>query len=401
MFDNWLVRTTILLQLATTIQAAEQVGISHEPCKTSRLTRYDIARRHEPVFFSTDPMDDFELPKVMPPNSTTGEQWGFDGISESGREAFMIGFYRDPSFAVFGTGNLRFYLEFAFANGSRHAAVEYAEESIVESCPGKGTRGTWRGDGWAYGFDVSADMKRAEVFMDSPYEKGRIVMNSIARPRYADNAAWPSKDASSEPIPFWHWVEPIPVAEVDFDIAVLGEKVSWTGMGGHERLWNAFNWLTSVASLTAVRLRAGPFALSLVQWGSHIREGLVVPSVLLAKDGETVFSTRRTTSSETEDHLQMRKIYDQDGFTTKALDDKATGFELVLNSPRRESSWAFNVTHRNIGFEYPFGGGLGSTGYSGVVKGGQVGGEAWEGPAFSEIMNFPKNSILFSNNYFE
>ncbi|RYO97740.1 hypothetical protein DL765_011075 [Monosporascus sp. GIB2] len=76
-------------------------------------------------------------PRIKPVNSTTGEQWEFDGISEDGKQSFMIGFYRDPSFAFLGTGNLRFYLEFSFANASRYAVVEYAEESVVERCPGR------------------------------------------------------------------------------------------------------------------------------------------------------------------------------------------------------------------------------------------------------------------------
>jgi hypothetical protein len=156
-------------------------------------------------------------------------------------QAFMFGFYRDPSFSVFGTGNLRFYLEFAFANGSRHAAVEYAEESIVETCPGRGTRGTWHGDNWSYGFEVSADMSRAEITMNSPEAKGRIMMTSVTPPKCADNRASPSRAASSEAEPYFHWVEPIPVTEVWIDDTVLGEEIAWAGMDEHERLWSAFN----------------------------------------------------------------------------------------------------------------------------------------------------------------
>jgi hypothetical protein len=404
MYNTWL-HVTLLLNFVMSMshteytQAAEQIFTSHEPCYTSRMTRYEMVRAGNQAVFSTDPLDDFVAPRVAPLNSTTGEQWEFDGISEDGMQAFMFGFYRDSSFSVFGTGNLRLYLEFAFANGSRHAAVEYAEESIVETCPGRGTRGTWHGNNWSYGFEVSADMSSAEIIMNSPEEKGRIKMTSVTPPRYADNAAWPSRDASSEAVPYFHWVEPIPVAEVQIDATVLGEKIAWAGMGGHERLWSAFNWFTCIASMMAVRMRAGPFALSLVQFGSSVKSGLIISSVMLTENGKTILSTRRDESSETEDHLQLRKLYNRRGTTTQLLDDKVTGLELELISPGREVSWKFNVTHLNIGFEYPFGGGFGSTGYSGVVNGGQAGREQWRGPAFSEIMNFPKKSILFSNNY--
>ncbi|GAW22506.1 hypothetical protein ANO14919_120430 [Xylariales sp. No.14919] len=365
------------------------------------MARYDLARSQERIHFSINPRDDFEAPSVVPLNATTGEQWEFDGISEDGMQAFMFGFYRDPSFSIFGSGNLRFYLEFSYANGSRHAAVEYAEESIVESCPGKATRGTWRGDDWSFEFGVSADMSRAEITMDSPEEKGIITMTSVAPPRYADNSVWPSNDGASEAVPYFHWVEPIPVAEASIDAAVLGDRIAWTGMGGHERLWGAFNWFTCVASMTAVRIRAGPFALSLVQFRSNIRKDLVLSSVLLAKDGEKILGTRLDEPSTTDDYLQFRKLYDGPGTTTQRLADKATGFELSLISPRRNASWAFIVTHLNIGFEYPFGGGFGSTGYSGTAMGGETDGEPWKGPAYTEIMSFPKTSMLFSRNFIE
>lgn len=392
---------------------SEQTPLSpNSPCSINRMTRYAMSRPNTPIFFATDPLprnSSFESPHVHPLNRTTGEQWEFDGISTDGTRAFMFGFYRDPSFSVFGTGNLRFYLEFAFANGSRHAAVEYAEESVVETCPGAGgTRGVWRGPGWEFAFEVAEDMKTAAIFMDSPQENGKVVLSSVAPPRYADNTIWSAeketeikdKIPSSEPVPYFHWVEPIPVAEARVEATIRGERVSWTGMGGHERLWGAFNWFTCVASMTAVRVRAGPYALSLVQFGSNVEKGLVVPSVMLVEDGEVVFSTRRDEVDDAgEDYILFEKVYGGLGITTQSLADRATGFELNLHSPARGTSWKFTVTHLNIGFEYPFGGGFGSTGYSGVVQGGEVGGEQWHGPAYTEIMDFPEKSLLFSKNF--
>lgn len=68
------------------------------------------------------------------------------------------------------------YAGFAFSNGSRYAVVDYAEELIVESCPGRGTRGTWRTDSWVYTFEISADMSRTKILMDNPEAKVTIVM---------------------------------------------------------------------------------------------------------------------------------------------------------------------------------------------------------------------------------
>ncbi|KAI2601878.1 hypothetical protein GGR54DRAFT_645606 [Hypoxylon sp. NC1633] len=370
-----------------------------EKCAISHMKRYDMARRKDDIGFSVDPLDDFEAPRVEPLNSTTGEQWEFDGISEDGRQAFMFGFYRDPSFAFFGTGNLRFYLEFSFANGSRYAVVEYAEESIIERCPGHGTRGTWRGQGRAYMFEISEDMSQAKVIMDSPEAKGTITLTSIVPPKNADNNIWPSANGSTMPIPFFHWVEPIPVANAELDAVLNGEHISWTGIGGHERLWGAFSWYTCVDSMTAVRFRAGSYALSLIQFGSNRDIGILVPSVIMVENGNTIFSTRRTEPSETEDYLLLRKTYEGSGTTTKTLVDKVTGIEIILTSPSRNQTWAFWMTHLNIGFEYGFGEGVGSTGYSGVVRGGLAGAKESEGPAFSEIMKFPQKTFLLAKNY--
>ncbi|KAI1076753.1 hypothetical protein F5B20DRAFT_309291 [Whalleya microplaca] len=383
---------------------SEQVvlGSSSEGCTVSHVHRYDIARGRTPVVFSTGAGDDFEQPRISPMNGTAGEQWEFDGISEDGTQAFCFGFYRDPNYAMFGTGNLRLYAEFGFANGSRYAVVDYAEESIVEVCPGRGTRGVWRADGWSYEFEVSADMKRTRIVMDNPEAKGTIVMTSVAPPRYADANVWPAEDASSLTVPHFYWVEPVPVADLTIDAVLHGETVAWTGMGGHERLWGAFNWYTCLDSMVVVRLRAGPYALSFIDFGSGREKGLHVPSIMLAEGGKKIFGTRRTEASGTEDYFQVRNLYGGDGATTVAIADKVTGVKVVLDSPSRKKQWKFVVTHKNVAFEYFLGQGVGGTAYSGTLEGGLVGAKKqFTGPAFTEIMRFPEKSMLLKKNYIE
>ncbi|KAI0009477.1 hypothetical protein F4779DRAFT_366326 [Xylariaceae sp. FL0662B] len=375
-----------------------------EGCTVSRVQRYDVARGRSAaagVFFSTSAGDDFERPSIEPMNGTAGEQWEFDGISEDGAQAFCFGFYRDPNYAMFGSGNLRLYAEFGFPNGSRYAVVDYAEESVVESCPGRGTRGVWRAGGWSYSFEVSADMSRTRIVMDNPEAKGTIVMTSVAPPRYADANVWPSEDASSLTVPHFYWVEPVPVADLTIDAVINGETIAWTGMGGHERLWGAFNWYTCLDSMVVVRLRAGPYALSFIDFGSGREKGLHVPSVMLAEGGKKIFGTRRTEPSKTEDYFQVRKLYGGDGATTVAIADKVTGVEVVLESPGRKKQWKFVVTHKNVAFEYFLGQGVGGTAYSGTLEGGLVGSKQFKGPAFTEIMKFPEKSMLLKRNYIE
>jgi hypothetical protein len=147
-----------------------------------------MVRGREQIFFSTSSLDDVEMPSIEPMNSTAGEQWEFDGISEDGTEAFVFGVYRDPNYSFLGTGNLRAYAEFAFANGTRYAAVDYAEEATIESCPGLGTRGIWKGKGFIYTFEVSADLSKVKIVLDNDEAHVDIAMTSVSPPRYADNS---------------------------------------------------------------------------------------------------------------------------------------------------------------------------------------------------------------------
>lgn len=368
-------------------------------CRTSHVTRYEMARKRHPVHFSTDPLDDFEWPRIEPMNSTAGEQWEFDGISEDGTEAFCFGFYRDPNYSFLGTGNLRAYVEFGFANGSRYAVVDYAEQSTIVSCPGRGTRGVWSGDGWSYTFETSADMSRTRIIMDNPEAKGTVVMTSITKPRYANNVQWPSATGELSTVPHFYWAEPVPVADAYMEGVIKGDLVGWSGIGGHERLWGAFNWYTCLEGMTAVRLRVGPYALSFVQFSSGMQRGLQIPAVVLAKHGQTILTTKLLEDSSEHDHAIIRKIYGDFGVSTSRLQDKATGFDILLGSPSRDKQWRFIVTHKNVGFEYFLGQGAGGTAYSGTAEGGETGEGSFSGPVFSEIMKFPDRSLLLTTNY--
>lgn len=342
------------------------------------------------------------MPAIEPMNSTGGEQWAFDGVSNDDNEAFIFGFYRDPNYSFFGSGNLRAYAEFALKDGTRYAIVYYAEEATLQSCPGIGTRGVWKGDDFLYEFFVSEDMSHTSILMDTPEAKTKIEMVSVAPPRSANNAIWPASDSSALTVPHFYWVEPVPVADLSIEGVIEGQNNEWTGMGGHERLWGAFNWYTCLASLVAVKLHAGSYALSFLEMGSAIEEGLRVPSILLVENGKKIFSTRNMVPSSTEDFMTIRKAYGGGGATTKDLLDKVTGIEVLLHSPGQNKQWRFNVLNSKVLFEYVLGEGVGGTAYSGTTKGGVVGEEKdYNGPAFTEIMKMPKRSWLLSKNFLQ
>ncbi|KAL8750371.1 MAG: hypothetical protein Q9184_006444, partial [Pyrenodesmia sp. 2 TL-2023] len=78
-----------------------------------------MEKTRKAVFFGADPLDDPESPKMVPLNTTGGEQWEFGGISDDGLSMFYFGFYRDPNYSILGTGNLRLVSEWAYADGRK------------------------------------------------------------------------------------------------------------------------------------------------------------------------------------------------------------------------------------------------------------------------------------------
>lgn len=367
-------------------------------CQTSHLTAFEMARAKEPVFVSTGPRDDFEAPKILPPNSTAGEQWEFDGVSNDGMSSFIFGFYRDPGLAIMGSGNFRISAELAYANGTRFGQVDYPSDSIVEQCP-QGTRGVWKSKDFSYSFEVSKDMTRVRIGVDTPDLKGNILMTSRTLPRYADASTWPSDNATTSISPYFYWVEPVPVGDAKVDLVVKGEQFTFSGLGGHARLWSPFNWFTCLKAMNAVRLMAGPYSLSYMKFTSKFNGGIEYPSVFLMKDGQKVFASTNGNVSDTIDYVLLTKTYD--GKVAGTLRDKVTGYELELVSPGTKKHWTFIAEHKNIAFEYNLGGGRGGSGFSSSSSGGPVGLEQFNGVALTEALNFPDKSPLFKAQYVE
>ncbi|KAI8946240.1 hypothetical protein F4801DRAFT_593514 [Xylaria longipes] len=377
-----------------------------------------MVRGRNPVpIVTSDQTDwDWEQPAISPMNYTAGEQWEFDGVSSDGTQAFIFGLYRDPNYSFLGTGNLRAHVEFVFDDGSRYAVVDYAEEATVTTCPGRGTHGVWKGPGFVYTFDVAEDMSGARWTMESSEVNATVVMKSLSRARYPDNTMW-SRDTHGNMavVPHFFWAEPIPTAEIKVDVAVRNKRYSWTGAGGHERLWAGFNWRTCLRSLKIVRLQAGPFSLSLWEFGSSRVSNMTFSSVAMFENGEKVFGVAGTSHGdpsaeveeveEGESRFVLRKLYGGEGITTEHLEDRVTGIELRLERPGRQLEWVFTVMFKKVGFEYVLTEGRGGTGYAGIVTGGRKGGRSsqeWVGPAFVEIMRLPDGEWwLLPDNYVE
>ena len=367
-------------------------------CTISHLTAFEMEKTRKPIYFATHPLEDPESPKMLPLNTTGGEQWEFDGVSDDGMAMFYFGFYRDPNYSILGTGNLRLVSEWASSEGKKFVRVDYPTDSIIESCSW-GTRGLWKGNNgkdYSCTFEVTKNMRVARVGCDMDDLTGNIVFKSSMPPRYPDGTTYPNAKADTEVIPYFRWVEPIPAGITEVDVQIEGAPFRFTGVGGHERIWTAFSWFTCLRAFSAIRILAGPYALSHIVWKSNVEKGLSSPSVVLAKDGKQIFAAKSDSPSVTEGFVVMTKKYD--GKVTGSLRDNATGFTLDIVSPNT-TKWKFTIENRNVGFEYNAGERFGSNGFSATVVGGEVGEEQYSGTAFVELLEFPADSILLKGNY--
>ena len=242
---DWIEKSSLQFQDPQQAHAGPDGAWSSGHCETSNLTAFEMEKGRKVVNFATRAVEDLELPKIRPLNSSGGEQWEFDGVSEDGMQSFIFGFYRDPNYAILGTGNFRLSIEFSFADRTRFYEVYYPHRSVVETCDSIGTRGMWfdEADGYRFMFQVKTDMSEAVIAMESETVKGRAILRSRSLPVTADGNIWPSENASTAPVPFYHWSEPIPGGTADLDVNIKGKQITWTGIGGHERFWSAFRYV--------------------------------------------------------------------------------------------------------------------------------------------------------------
>ncbi|OBR13044.1 hypothetical protein CH63R_05340 [Colletotrichum higginsianum IMI 349063] len=369
-------------------------------CVISNLTSNEMVKGRKVVDFSTDASENFMLPKIEPLNSTAGDQWAFDGVSKDAKQAFVFGFYRDPNYAILGTGNFRLSIEMALDDGTRFAELYYPERSVIESCA-EGIRGMWYDDkdGYRFTWMVKADMSEAIVTLNSDTLQGKIAYHSKSQPRSADGHVWPNANASTQTVRHHHWAQPIVGGNLEFDVEIKGEKVAWTGMGGLERIWTAFSWFTCLTNLQGLRTMLGPYVVSYFRYESLMDKGEIVESAVAFKDGIPIFRSTLGSPSDTEDYIVAQKTYG--GAVTGNLKDKVTGFQIDLISPKDKRHYTFSIEHAKLAWEFALGEGVGGSGFTGISMGGHVGQDQYQGVSISEALTFPKNSPLFKSNYVE
>ncbi|KAI8633140.1 hypothetical protein F5Y19DRAFT_471399 [Xylariaceae sp. FL1651] len=179
---------------------------------------------------------------------------------------------------------------------------------------------------------------------------------------------WPGGNAPGALaiVPHFFWVEPIPTAKAKAKISMQNTRSSWTCVGGHERLWAAFNWRTCLRNLKIICLEADNiFGVIGTSRGGPAAEIEIV--------------------EEGENRITLRRLYDGNGITTEHLNDNVTSMELRLEQLSQQLERVFIVKFKNIKFVYVPTKGRGGTECAGTMTGGRTGARAEQGPAFVEM----------------
>lgn len=321
-------------------------------------------------------------------NDTAWEHWYFETVSEEG-DMFVTSFARDPSYKLFGQGVLRLELRFSWANGTSYGAVESVSESSVQDCCGE-VFGTWSSQEKTFSFRISADLKTATVEFDSPTVKGKVVLNSFGPSRYPDGETWPSRTASVELAPHLHFTESIVAARADVNFTVAGSPLKYSGFGGHNHFWAAFDWFTIVEGWHNARGVVGPYAFSIWNPASKLA-GVEYQSAMLLKDGKVVFTSYgplNKTLMRTTNHLIIGQEYG--GIVHSQFLDLNSAWTLDFVAPETGERWHFHLEHKRIAMDVGLGASSSATYFIEVVKGGNVDGEQYEGYALSEQAFFPE-----------
>ncbi|KAI3317857.1 hypothetical protein HD806DRAFT_513988 [Xylariaceae sp. AK1471] len=381
--------------------------IEETECTASRTTAFEQVAG--PIEFSDSPTQHPEIPRLSALNATAWEQWEFDATAADGMSGIVVGFSRDASYHFFGQGNLRVEFYMILDDGTVVQDLDYVDESVVTTCAEHVT-GLWRSKTRSYGFRVSTDMSRAEAWWRTARSKGSLRIDSDTAPNLADGNLWPNATGSVEMAPSLYMSHPIAGGRAVAEHTVGRRNLRFEGRGAHSRIWAKDSWFKICEGWNAIRAFVGPYTLTYWRPVSRIRKGVPFYSAQLFKDGELLVGTsgisnndsngnndneassefRSEKNAELQDYATL--THDFGGQVRGNMADRSTGHYIEFVSPRLGGKrWRFLAEHKRKKFDMNMGGGLGLSGFTTRVTGGEVGGDEapMEGFGWSEQVALP------------
>lgn len=362
-------------------------GEEASSCRIDRRTAFEqsvglVALSHSPV-------EHPDIPKLASVNASAWEQWEFDGTSDDADSGIMINFTRDPSYHFFGQGNLRVEM-FLMVNGRPVLQeLDFVDESVVATCSGY-IAGVWSASGRQYRFDVLADMSKATVRWTTKRSKGVLTIVSTTPTHLAHGPIWPSHESSVRLSESLSSAQPIPGGRMSVEHHDVSGEATFSGGGGHTRLWATDGWFNLAGGFNQIRAVAGPYALSYWQHEprGHASANRTIYSAQLYRDGMLVMSTDQGDAAAVGvDHVLFAAHFS--GHVTGSGAPGVAARVIVFVSPQRNMTWRFNIAHKRRQFDMTLGYGKGLSGFAASVVGGEDGQNAEHGSAFVEHTDFP------------
>ena len=310
------------------------------------------------------------FPKIPNLNASTWELYFFDAVSLDSA-AITLSFFRDG-------GLLKTQILVIWPDGETLVTEAFAKESSIKSCEAEGVRAVWQGEDGSTSFELSHDLKEVTIIIDLPGIGGRISFLSATPDWTTDVEKNKERDALRLLAPSVYWLQPIPRASVQVDLNINGRDLVFTGLGGLDRFWTPYSWMTLMDESVYLRAHAGPYTLLMLRLVSRIDRGVPHASVYLLKYGERIFATHNERISLHDEYYSFKKTYH--GGVRGSFQDSNTGTVIDLVSPKNGKHWRFEMEHSSIWWTIPTGRtGTGNSGFVDKVSGGEVGGEDFEG----------------------
>ncbi|KAJ7445626.1 hypothetical protein FB451DRAFT_1005018, partial [Mycena latifolia] len=230
-----------------------------------------------------------DAPKIHPVNSSTFEWWYFDAVPHDprSRASVVVVFYTAtasafPFLAPAGTATLA-QIAVTFPNGTAYGATVPADGATVTADENVSS-GDWHNSGFRW--THSGDHSGYTVLIDAPHigVKGSIRFRSPAPAHYpcGPTVAGQTMEAG----PGNGWANAVPDADATVDLTIGRTKLTFAGLGYHDKNWGNEPFATHLASWYWGHGRLG--AYSIVWFDVLARDGKEHVSAYAAKHGRIV-----------------------------------------------------------------------------------------------------------------
>lgn len=344
-----------LIPLVTLPAQASPVPI----CSTSRVL--NGVHTNGSILMGGNPLTPFDSPMLSTFNSTSVEDWSFDGVSSDAQAGLSFTLSRGTTAGHIGAQ--RVIVTVVWPNGTRFMRSLYFDESTITSCPGSVT-GTWRnttGIPASWAFQTSDDYKHTLVTVNTDFIEGTYKLTSITPALYPNGLEYPDRNGNPLFASFLYWVENVPVGIVGANLTINGTSFILSGIGGRERNWNSKPWGEISARWDMARGTVGPYTFIAWSYLSNVDQKTYF-SMVLMKHGAVVFRTQtnreNTTGSKTKMYGEIDvksdgRVHLSSSPPGKPADSRVTGYVFMMVDSRAGKMWKFEIDFTKAVYWFP------------------------------------------------